>query len=186
MKKEKLTPEQKEANRLARKEERERAKELAKQQEAINQPEVKSLLITIEWRKSRIWGSNPHATAEITYKEPNAGPWGTGFYKETGFTCSGCGYDKESTVIAEIYNKFMKHRLWKLSAEAMKGGRGSGDKGSAPYGITAYEYKGVEHRNYGGGIGTSCYPRISEYIGGQFDCIASGKTFDVYKFTSKE
>lgn len=179
----KLTQEQKEANKMARKEAREHAKELADQNAAKTQPDVKRLTITIEWKRSRTWGSNPHASAEIHYKDNKTGEYGTGFFRASGFTASGCGYDKESTVIASIFNQFMKNKLWKLSSEQIRGGHGSGDRGPAPYGIHVNEYKGVEYRSFSGGIGTNCYYSISEYIGGKFEKIASGKTFDVYQYT---
>jgi len=180
MKTTKLTPEQKEANKLAKREEKKRVENLARIEAEKNQPEVKELLITIEWRKSRTWGSNPHAKAEVTYKDNTAGIWKTGFYREDGFTCSGCGYDKESTVIAEIFNKFLKYKLWRLNPADRKGGNGSGDNGAAPYGIRLYS---EDSPHYGGGIGTSCYYRIAEYLGGKFENVASGKTFDVFKYT---
>lgn len=34
-----------------------------------------------------------------------------------------------------------------------------------------------------GGIGASCYDKISEYIGGTWEHVASGKSFDCYKYT---
>ena len=71
-------------------------KENKKIDEYINQKEVEHVRIEIEWKKSSVWGMNPHATAYIKYK--------SGDYATLKATCSGCGYDKESTVIAEIYN----------------------------------------------------------------------------------
>ena len=176
----KLTEDQKAANKLARQELAKQTKEANRINDERNQPEVKEIIISIEWRKSRTWGSNPNAKADVTFKDKTAGPWGTGFYRADGFTCSGCGYDKESTVIAEIFNKFLKSKLWQLPAEALKGGNGSGDKKNAPYGIHLYS---PNRPHFGGGIGTSCYYRIAEYLGATFEHVASGKMFDVYKYT---
>ena len=177
----KLTIEQKEANKLAKREAKKQAEELTRIEMEKTQPEVKTLTITIEWRKSRTWGSNPHAHAEMTFKDNSGGPWKTGFFRtETDYTCNGWGYDKESTVIAQIFNEFMKHKLWSLGIDKLRGGNGSNDKGNAPYGIHLYS---ENNPHFGGGIGTSCYYRIAEYIGGTFEHIASGKTFDVYKYT---
>ena len=145
-----------------------------------NQPEVESMTISIEWKKSRTWGSNPHAEVQINFKDKTAGEWKTGYFRKDGYTCSGCGYDKESTVIAEIFNEFMKGEVWKLTPEQRKGGNGSGDNGNAPYGIHVYNDL---RPHFGGGIGTSCYYRIAEYLGGKFEHIASGKTFDVYRYS---
>lgn len=177
----KLTAEQKEANKLARKEAKKQAEELARIEAEKNQPNVKSMVITIEWSKSRTWGANPHASAEIFFTDPKGGPWQTGFFRtDKNYTCSGCGYDKESTVIAQLFNEFMKNKLWSLGIEKLRGGNGSGDKGAAPYGIHLYS---DNRPHFGGGIGTSCYYRIAEYLGGKFEHIASGKTFDVYKYS---
>jgi hypothetical protein len=181
MKTVKLTPEEKTANKLARKQAKDQAAELNRIESEKNQPDVNTLTITIEWSKSRTWGSNPHASAEMTFKNGVGGPWGTGFFRtDKNYTCSGCGYDKESTVIAQIFNDFMKSKLWEMPEDMLKGGNGSNDKGGAPYGIHLYS---PDRPHFGGGIGTSCYYRIAEYIGGKFEHIASGKTFDVYKFT---
>lgn len=168
----KLTDEQKQANRDAKKAARLEVKEAARIEAEKNQKPVKSLTITIEWAKSRTWGSNPTAEGWIEYAD------GT-FGHTIPAHASGCGYDKESTVIADVFNQCLKYKLWQLSEEAVKGGHGSGDEGKAPYGISRYN----NHRHFSGGIGTGCYYKICEYLGGKFDHTASGKTFDVYTAT---
>jgi len=172
-----LTKEEK----LARLESRRAAKkqiiEAARIEAEKSQLPVKELTITIEWRKSRMWGSNPHAEVSVSFHDhtyTHAGP----------FSCSGCGYDKESTVIAEVFNKFMKYKLWALgiSGEFKNNGGNISDvsRNKVPYGIVCYNNNSP---HYSGGIGTNCYTAISEFIGGKFERIASGKTFDVYKYT---
>jgi hypothetical protein len=47
-----------------------------------------------------------------------------------------------------------------------------------PYGFTC----SPEWKHYNGGVGTSCYYNVSEFIGGKFKCVASGKTFDVFEY----
>jgi hypothetical protein len=42
------------------------------------------------------------------------------------FRCSGCGYDKTSTVVAEAFNQYLLYKLWAMTAEQIKGGHGSG------------------------------------------------------------
>ena len=156
--------------------EKQQAKETSRIENEKNQKHVKELTITIEWKKSRMWGSNPHAIAEVEYY-PIEGK--NTFTRENGFTASGCGYDKESTVISQVFNCFLKYKLWARNKEELN------EKNGAPYGVNQWdgskEY--AEHRYYGDGIGTSCYYRIAEYIGGKFEHIASGKTFDVFKYT---
>jgi hypothetical protein len=149
-------------------------KTLARIETEKNQKPVKEMLLTIEWVKSRTWGNNPRLEAGVSFKD------GT-FERSETFTCSGCGYDKESTVIAQAFNKYLKYKLWALTEEQIKGGNTiPSPEGKAPYGIANYS---PEYRDYSGGIGTSCYYKIAEYIGGKFEHIASGKTFDVYKYT---
>ena len=43
------------------------------------------------------------------------------------------------------------------------------------------EYRG----RYNGGVGTSCYYDIARFIGGRFEHVAGGKTFDVFKYTDE-
>ena len=144
------------------------AKEEKIEQIQRNQKPVRSITITIGWKKSRTWGSNPHATAEVEFQD------GT-FYRDTkDYTCTGYGYDKESTVIADIFNKYLIYTLWQLEGKEVH------DK---PYGVYLnFDYSPF----FDGGIGTNCYYRIAEFIGGKFEHISGGKTFDVYKFTMNQ
>ena len=167
-----FTAEEKKARTEARKADRLALKEAARISAERNQKPIESLTITIEWKKSRTWGSNPNAEGVAIFKN---GTRATATAK-----CSGCGYDKESTVIADIFNQFLKYKLWAMSREQIKGGNGSQDSGLAPYGIDCYN---DGNRYFSVGIGTSCYTAISEYIGGTFEHVSSGKTFDVYKYT---
>ena len=72
-----------------------------------SQKPVKNFTITIEWARSRVWGSNPHATAKVEHQD--------GKYSDTGsHTASGCGYCKESTVIAAIFNDLLRYKLYDI------------------------------------------------------------------------
>jgi hypothetical protein len=170
-----MTAEEKKARAEARKQARLAEKERLEREAEKNQKPVKSLTISIDWIKSRTWGANPHASVTVEYKD------GTHTTAE-GFTAGGCGYDKESTVIAEIFNQFLKYKLWAMPLSKVIGGKGSLDKGPAPYGINAGHRERGEYRYYAGGIGTDCYKRIGEYIGGKFERMASGKRFDVFQY----
>lgn len=166
----KMTAEEKQARLNARRQERE-AKKLQEQIIAErNQPEVKLIRITIEWRKSRTWGMTPHAEACVVLKNGNSSGY-------NGFTCSGCGYDKESTIIAQIFNRFLKYKLWKIYDDIQAN---PNIRASLPYGI-AHSYDRAIY--YSEGIGTCCYYKIAAYIGGQLTHVASGKTFDIYEYT---
>jgi hypothetical protein len=152
----KLTDEEKVARSKAKREAKEKAELEAKK----NQSPVKSITITIEWKRSSTWGYNPHCEAAVEFKDGH-------FERSANYTCSGCGYDKESTVIAMVFRDYLSYKLFRKR------------KGEAPYGMS------VKCKSYSGGVGTSCYYSIANYIGGQFHCLASGKTFDVFKYTDK-
>lgn len=128
-----------------------------------------SIKISVEWKKSRMWGMNPNAKAFIQTKEQ------TGYTTYSG-SIGGCGYDKLSTAIARCLNQ-SKELLKLLYAKKNRNveannvelfGYGSG------YGLLPY---------FEGGVGVSCYPKIFESIGYEFRTVATGKTFDVYEIT---
>jgi len=171
----KLTAEQKEANKIARQEARKAAKRAAEIQAQRDQKPVKEITISIEWKKSRTWGSNPMLSAVVRHTD--------GTISRHEATCSGSGYDKESTVIAEVFNEFLRYRLWQLrDAGAIERDVLDRVENTLPYGI----YIRPDWVSYSGGIGTSCYYGISKAIGGEFKQVASGKTFDAYTFTMAE
>jgi len=175
----KLTPEQKAANLQERRKLKEATKEFNDYIAEANQRPVKRIKITIDWVRSYTWGNNPHLRAEVEYHD--------GSYDSMTAKCSGCGYDKESTVIADVFNHFLKYKLWNKTFEECRGGRGTGDKGNAPYGVSVGSYETrlgnrIEHRGFSDGIGTSCYYAISQFIGGTFKNVASGKKYDVFEY----
>ena len=149
--KQKLTSEQKAQNELNKKIERKKA-----------QKPVKSIDIAIEWKKSRMYGFNPTLTAKIFHTD--------GEVSQFTSKCSGYGYDKESTVIADLFNNCLSYKLYEIDLNAEK----------IPYGISKHQQN--DYRYFAGGIGTNCYYDISAFIGGQFKCVGSGKSFDCYTF----
>lgn len=169
-----------------KREELKAARELAKKQKQIetqkNQRHVKEITISIEWHKSRTWGSNPKAEAKVEYY-PIEGK--SAFDRKDGYTCSGCGYDKESTVIAKIFNDFLLYKLWEPKRPYKE--HLNGKEVDFPYGVYMPDYlRAGSIPMYCDGIGTSCYYRIAKFIGGKFEHVASGKMFDVYKYTDME
>lgn len=130
-------------------------------------PQINELTITVEWKKSKMWGMNPTAESYVN---------GIGFVSSGSI--SGYGYDKQSTAVANVLNKvpqFMQ-LMYKLKNKSknvnLKNhdvfGYGSG------YGVLP---------SFEGGVGVSCYDRIFNKIGYKFETLSSGKTFDVYKIT---
>lgn len=145
-------------------------KKLAHLQTVENAGDLVSIVVSIEWKKSRMWGSNPTAEARVNdtkdYHNYNSGSIG------------GCGYDKQSTAVADVVNQsnaflkamyLMKEKHPKTDNRTLFG-YGSG------YGILP---------RLEGGVGVSCYPKIFETIGYNFETTAWGKTFDVYTITKK-
>ena len=176
--------------KLEKKLQRQQAKRLKDIEAEKSQKPVQSLTITIEWKKSRMWGYNPHATGQVSYKD------GTGdrFFSKA----SGYGYDKKSQVIADLFNQVLKYKLWDdaIMSKAFVdrwGHKPSRDE-QRPYGISAprngesdtYESREgaqiVKSRYYCGGIGAECYRDISEYIGGKWEQIVNTPTCDVFRY----
>lgn len=158
---------------------------LAQIEQAKNQKHVKELMIQIEWSKSRTGGYCPRAEAVVTFQD------GT-FERRDGYRATGYGYDKESTVIAAIFNDFL---LYKLYEKHEWTDRINGEDTNFPYGVYYYDGKAIEPEDgdyyykkpsFSHGVGTSCYYAIGKFIGGKFEKVADGKTFGVFKYTDGE
>jgi hypothetical protein len=151
--------------------ERKKLREAVKHQKRVDevkaQPKLESLTITIEWKKSRTWGSNPHATGEAITKE--------GRRLVGTATASGCGYCKRSTVIADLFKQFLRHKLYDEKVLA----RLSVKK---PYGIRLPKDGENFLPYFEGGIGEECYREISEAIGGTWSRIANTDSVEVYQY----
>lgn len=152
----------KEANKLARQEARKEAKRLAKIEAEKNQKPVKEITFSIEWSRQ----FNPTLTAKAYHVD--------GSTSVVTSRCGGWGYDKESTVIADAFNALLKYKLHEMI---------NLPSDFLPYGIYLNRNG---YTGYSGGIGVSCYYAISELIGGKFEKLASGKSFDAYKFTMNQ
>lgn len=128
-------------------------------QKRAEMPDVYYLEIEIEWRKSSTWGLCP--SASIRWEDVNG--W---HYEENAAYASGCGYCKESTVIAECFNKVLCGVLWRKRRTKKK----------APYGICFKSF----FPYFEGGVGVSCYYSISSFLGGKMEHTANGKRYDKY------
>lgn len=148
--------------RVAKKQPKQIEKQAAMLTTISEAPDFSGMRISVEWKKSAMWGSNPRAEG--------ADGWG---HYESG-SIGGCGYDKGSTAVANVMNQsngFLKALY--LHAEKNQGvplrelfGYGSG------YGILPR----IE-----GGVGVSCYPAICAAVGLKFETSASGKSYDAYR-----
>ena len=124
----------------------------------LAQKQVKEIKLSIEWKKSKMYGHNPHATAQVFHVDGSI----------SNFTakCSGYGYDKESTVFADIFNQCLAYHLH-TSFKSIK----------APYGVSLSNPNWLY---YAGGVGVSCYYDIVASLSGKMDKMGWGNNFDVY------
>lgn len=75
---------------------------------------INKIVISIEWKKSRTWGNNPHCEVKVFYNNNQVETF-------TG-SASGCGYDKRSAATAEALNKceLLKALLYKAENKRLK------------------------------------------------------------------
>lgn len=145
-------------------------REVKKITTVYNSGELMSVKISVEWKRSKMWGSNPSAECWATYKDSEGN---TNSHYITSGSISGCGFDKLSTAVANCLNQINEalKPLYKAKNEMPnKDNREVFGYGSG-YGILP----SIE-----GGVGTNCYPAIFKSIGYKFETVASGKTFDVF------
>ena len=125
--------------------------------EAIqNAPDFKSLKLTIEWKKSQTWGSNPTATLEVWNE--------SGFERVYVAKASCCGYCKESAVMANVFNQSPSIKKLLLN--------------SSNENKTAYGMRG--ERFSGGGVGVSSLQNAFSVCGFELKRVATGRNFDAY------
>ncbi len=134
-----------------------------------NSPELNSIDISIEWKKSAMWGSNPRATARVRTLD-------NGYNSYESGSIGGCGYDKQSTAVAEVVNQ--SNSLLKALYTVKDANVATNNRELFGYGSGSGILPRIE-----GGVGVSCYPAIFEKIGFKFKTVASGKTFDVYSIS---
>lgn len=134
------------------------------------QKAVKELTITLEWYRARTGERNVRA-------DYSAVLWDGGRVRGTGYKADGYGYDKASTMVADIFGDTLAYKLF-------EDGR---DWENKPYGVVRRlnEEGGLEWQYFEGGIGIDCYWQIGEWLGGEFELVASGKNFDVYRWVDK-
>ncbi len=132
--------------------------------------DITSVKISMEWKKSRMWGANP--TAEMWASELNDSN-----YYVSG-SISGCGYDKGSTAVANVLNQ--SNGILKALYALKEANINTNNRDLFGYGAGYGICPQIE-----GGVGVSCYPAIFAKIGMDFKTVASGKTYDVYTITKK-
>ncbi len=124
-----------------------------------------SLIITIEWKKSRMWGSNPTAYTNFGFN---------------GDSIGGCGYCKTSTATAEALNSHLPLLKMLYVKEEMRlrkrnkvGRRDYIGYGSGYFAMARFE----------GGVGVSSHEQIIRGLGLNMRCVTSTKITDVYEIS---
>lgn len=155
-------------------------KAIKKAEEVAAAPTLTACRISVEWKKSRVWGYNPSVTVDAWTVDADGA---TECTTTTG-RASGCGYDKQSAAIAEAFNASpaILNALYKAEEKRLKGreSRKQSRRDFIGYG------SGSSARPYfEGGCGVSVFYKIFENCGYIFEQVASGKTFDSYKIIKK-
>jgi hypothetical protein len=132
----------------------------------FNAKEIKCITLSIDWKKSQMWGYNPLATAKVTYLDNISET----FYSDR---VTGAGYDKESTAFANSINQVngILNKMINLKNDNI-----SKDNRD----LFGYGTQGDFIPMFANGVGVSCYYNVFESIGYQLKHIANGQTFDVY------
>lgn len=140
-----------------------------------------SLILTVEWKKSYMWGMNPRVSTN---------------YGFNGSSIGGCGYDKLSTATAEALNQDLRilKIMYRLKDKELQHRKPTYKEQN---GEDTKEERGINQFLYGygsgysvlprfeGGVGVSCHQHIIEKIGLKWVNLSSGKAFDVFEVTTK-
>lgn len=128
-------------------------------QETRSQKDIKSMIITIDWKRASMGAMQSKATASIIYKD------GRHARVETART-GGYGYDKESTSFSQLFNDVLRNKVINKRKQP-------------PYGLTLKS--GYYLPYFGYGVGVSCYFRIVGYMGGNMKTLSYTDTVTVYE-----
>ena len=155
-------------------------REVNRVNEVANAGTLIDVKINIEWKRSQMWGNNPKAECWYSYTDAE-GKYKSG-YVVSG-SISGCGYDKQSTVVANCLNQINEvlkplYINKNKATEVIPSSQSELNRELFGYGSGYGILPSIE-----GGVGVSCYNSIFDSIGYKFQTIASGKTFDSYLIT---
>lgn len=141
---------------------------------------AETIVISIDWVKSKTWGLNPHARLQINNN-------GIDYYG----SASGCGYDKESAAVAQALNQCnsILKSLYQLKEDGLNNGLTDFDEVSCT-GVNNCNICGYG-AGYGvlpafeGGVGMSCFISILEKCGYKLINESHLKKSDYYCFWRK-
>ena len=156
--KESTLPEECKAKMIAkfnRENEKRRAEKLEKIATVEQYKTPKYIDVSVEWKKSSVWGYNPTATV-------------TADKRRTDGRASGCGYDKESAAIASAMNS--NPEIMRILYEHAESGE------EFPYSVNLFAGVPV----FDGGCGVNCFYSVFAACGYKWRCTGSGKLFNCY------
>ncbi len=126
------------------------------------QPDVDRITMSITWRKSRTWGYNPHLEGRVRLANG-------GWEYEKDISCGGCGYDKESTVMADFLNRYLAGMLWR---------RRNFRTNMPPYGVS---FRAGFLPYFCGGVGARCTLEVLQWLGFRLTTSVHGDGYDYYE-----
>lgn len=121
---------------------------------ADNGGKVTEIHISVDWKKSRTWGSNPTAEVWLHY---DLGEKGGGIAYVKSASIGGAGYDKRSTAVSEAFSKLNNDAKAALDRLVFEGG----EKVWKEYVFNRFP---VPHLSFGG-KGMSTFTGLFPYIG---------------------
>lgn len=135
---------------------------------------LENIEIMIEWKKSNVWGYNPHAKIDFyIFNGPHR--------EVKSFTgrASGCGYDKRSTATAEAFNKcdILKALLYQKENERLKKAPEKARRDYIGYGAG---YGALPY--FEGGVGFGAQAEILKNLGFKNTYFNESKKLDYYIF----
>lgn len=152
-------------DRIKAKHARQEAKRTAARLEKVAAAEAAAVApsvdVSVEFRRSRTWGWNPHATVRA---------WA----RVTEDSASGYGYDKESAAIAGAMNQ--NPEIMRILYDHAETGE--------PFPYSVHTFAGLPF--FDGGCGVSCFYSVFEACGYEWRQVASGRTFNAYTITRKQ
>jgi hypothetical protein len=179
----KITREQAEEyaiTRMIKQTDKRTAEKLARLESYENAEQVKSVSISVEWKRNRTWGNNPTATVKVETESR--------YFYGTG-SASGCGYDKLTSAIGEALNSIPA--IGKMLCERKEQAIMDGEQPA-----TVWNDSNTRFISYGagygpipyfeGGVGMSSFFGVFKVCGMDLKHEAGTKTTDYFYFERKE
>lgn len=135
-------------------------------------PDIETVSIRVSWKRSSMYGYNPHAVAVINQENRYEGKAG------------GCGYDKRSAAIADALNQsaVILRMLYQAKEKALQ----EGENGTQNRNCIAYGSGYGVLPYFEGGVGMSSMEAVFNACGLKMaHCDCSGKHADYYYFEKR-